>query len=533
MKKSKKIICLLLAAVSVFSLCACSGGDNPQKEEKPDSPDISKPAVNYSITLPVAHNDTVDPFKDISAVNRSLVTLLYDGLVYIDESFTPQPLLISAYSNEGKSLSVTLKGSLSFSDGSALTAEDVTYSFSQAKDSRYYSAALSNIKSASASGNTVFFELKSPDINALACLDFPIVKKGTVQSQYDSTNLFDIVPPTGAGRYIINGTLPTATLIPNPHCARSEALNIGTISLYEVNDSDGLAYGLQIGNYHYWYNDLSSGEYTRVNAGLSVVPTNNLVYLGLNDQKSILTENAVRLAVSMLLDRDEISSQGFQGHAVSSVVPFNPSWSAMKNIPLSGKTRANVDGAKALLEQAGYTSINHYGYRCSNTKSLNCTLTVCKDNSFKLAAAQQIKEQLAKLNFNVRIIELSYKDYKQAIAEGNYEMYLGEIKISADMNISRFFAAGSTPNCSIDLIDENENEFTVCYDEYRALLAGELSMSDFCRSFEAEMPFIPICYRCGVEIYSRDFTSAIKGTCYDNFYNIDSWSVKTKTEGNK
>lgn len=533
MKRYKKLICLLAALASVLSLCACGGNDSPQGEEPPKAPDGSKPTVTYSVTLPVAHNDTIDPFKDISSVNRSLVTLLYDGLIYIDESFTPQPLLISAHANEGKSLSVTLKGGLSFSDGSPLTSDDVIYSFNQAKDSGYYSPRLSNIKSASASGSTVYFELKSADINALACLDFPIVKKGTVQTKYDSTNLFDIVPPVGAGRYIVNGTLPTATLIPNPHCARSEPLNIGTINLFEVNDSDGLAYGLQIGNYHYWYNDLASGEYTRVNAGLSVVPTNNLVYIGFNDQKSILTENAVRRAVSMLLDRDEISSQGFQGHALSSVVPFNPSWGGIKNIPLSGKTSANVDGAKALLEQAGYTSVNRYGYRCSSSKSLNCTLTVCKDNDFKLAAAQQIKQQLAKLNFNVKIIELSYKDYKQAIAEGNYEMYLGEIKLSANMDISRFFYAGSTPNCAIDLIDENENEFTVCYDEYRALLSGELSMADFCRSFEAEIPFVPICYRCGVEIYSRDFTSPISGTCYDNFYNIDSWSVKTKTEGNK
>ena len=292
-----------------------------------------------------------------------------------------------------------------------------------------------------------------------------------------------------------------------------------------------MAYGLQIGNYDYWYNDLSSGQYTRVNAGLSVVPTNNLVYLAFNDEKAIFTESAVRCAVSMLLDREAISSQGFQGHAVSAVVPFNPSWSVMKNVPLSGKATANTDGAKAILEKAGYTSINHYGYRCSSSKSLTCTLTVCKDNAFKLAAAQQIKEQLAKLNFNVKIIELSYKEYTKAIAEGNFEMYLGEIKIPANMNISQFFTPGSTVNSALRLADENEKEFTLCSDEYRALLSGSLSMSDFCRTFESEMPFIPVCYRCGVEIYSRDFSSQISGTCYDNFYNIDTWSVKT--EGTK
>ena len=533
MNNFKKIICLLLSVTVLLSLYACSGGSDNNDDNSTDNNGGSKPAPTYSITLPVAHNDTLDPFKDISSVNRSLVTLLYDGLVLIDESFTAQPLLISDYTNQGTLLTVTLRSGIKFSDGSAITADDIVYSFDKSKSSSYYSARLSNIKSASATGNAVSFELRSADINALACLDFPIVKSGTVQSKQDSANLFDIVPPTGAGRYVLNGTLPSATLTVNPYCNRSEALSVGTISLFEVSDSDGMAYGLQIGNYDYWFNDLSTGQYARVNAGLSVVPTNSLIYIAFNDKKSIFTENAVRCAVSMLIDRDAIVSQGFQGHATSAVVPFNPSWSALKNIPLSGKTAANTEGAKAILEQAGYTAINYYGYRCSNTKSLTCTLTVCKNNEFKLAAAQQIKEQLAKVNFNVRILELSYKDYTKAIAEGNYEMYLGEIKLPANMDLSPFFTSYGAANCDIRLVDENEVEFTVCYDEYRALMSGELSMSDFCRAFESEMPFIPVCYRCGVEIYSRDFTSEIKGTCYDNFYNIDSWSIKEKTEGTK
>ncbi len=532
MKKSLRLICTLLTAAILFSLCACSGGKDDNGPGGQNGTN-NKPTVTYSITLPVAHNDTVDPFKDISTVNRSLVTLLYDGLVLIDETFTAQPLLISSYTNEGTLLTVTLRSGISFSDGSPITAADVVYSFDQSKKSNYYAPRLTDIKSATANGNSVVFELRSENINALACLDFPIVKNGTVQTQYNDTNLFDIVPPIGAGRYIINGTLPTATLTPNPHCNRSQSLNVGTISLFEVNDSDGMAYGLQIGNYDYWYNDLSTGQYTRVNAGLNIVPSNSFIYLAFNEEKSIFTENAVRRAVSMLIDRNEIVSRGFQGHATAAAVPFNPAWSAMKNVPVNTSAAANVDGAKAILEQAGYTSINHYGYRCSTSKSLNCNLMVCKDNEFKAAAAKQIKEQLAKLNFNVRIIELPYDEYARAIADGNYEMYLGEIKIPANMNISPFFSSYGAPNCDLRLIDENETEFTVCHDEYQEFLAGRLSISDFCRLFENEVPFVPVCYRSGVEIYSRDFTSEIRGTCYDNFYGIDTWSIKTKTEEEK
>ena len=526
MKSSKKIISVLLALAAVLSLCACSDNGKDDSKETTAPAQTVTPASKSSITLPIAHNDTLDPFKNISSVNRSLVTLLYDGLIYIDENFTPQSILISSYTNSGTLLAVKLKSGIVFSDGSAITADDVVYSFEKAKASSYYSARLSGIKSASASGDIVNFTLNSANTNALASLDFPIVKKGTVQALDAGDNIFDIVPPVGAGRYIISGTLPTATLIPNPKCNRKDKMTITSISLFEVNDSDGMAYGLQIGNYDYWYNDLSSGQYSRVNAGLSVVPTNNLVYIAFNDEKSIFTEVAVRRAVSMLLDRNTICSQGFQGHATSSALPFNPSWSAMKNIAQNSKMTADVNSAKAILEQAGYTSINSYGYRCSNKKSLTCTLTVCKDNEFKVAAAKQIKEQLAKLNFNVKIIELSYKEYTQAIAAGNYEMYLGELKVPANMNISQFFTEGSVTNSAITLMDETETIFTVCRNEYFNMLAGSMSLADFCKLFENEMPFIPVCYRNGVEIYSRKISSQINSTCYDNFCNIGSWTVK-------
>lgn len=528
MKKTLRLISIILAAATVFSLCACSDKNDTDADTGKNNANNSAPAANYTVTLPVAHNDTIDPFKNISAINRALVPLLYDGLVLIDSTFTAQPLLISNYTNADKTLTVTLKSGIRFSDGSPITADDVVYSFEKSKHSSYYSARLSGIASATANGNSVEFKLNSADINALACLDFPIVKVDTVQAKTGSMKIYDIVPPTGAGRYVINGKLPTATLELNKYCNRYETLNVGTIKLFEVNSSEGMSYGLQIGNYDYWYNDLSDGNYTRVNAGLGVVPTNSLVYLGFNDEKSIFTENAVRQALSTLIDRNAIVSQGFQGHATPTALPFNPVWSAMKNIAVSTKMEANVDGAKAILEQAGYSSINHYGYRCSTEKSLTCNLTVCKDNGFKTAAAKQIKDQLAKLNFNVRIIELSYNDYVKAIDEGDYEMYLGEIMIPANMRITSFFSSSGTPNCELRLVDENGQEFTVCYDEYLSVLSGEIQMADFCKLFEYEMPFVPVCYRNGVEIYSRDITSKVEGTCYDNFYNIGSWKVKNK-----
>jgi len=85
MKNALKLISVLLAAAAVLSLCACSDSSEVVTEETTTAAQQVKPPSKSSITLPIAHNDTLDPFKNISSVNRSLITLLYDGLIYIDE----------------------------------------------------------------------------------------------------------------------------------------------------------------------------------------------------------------------------------------------------------------------------------------------------------------------------------------------------------------------------------------------------------------------------------------------------------------
>ena len=528
MKRTKRIIALLLTLCLCAGLCACSDEVQEPEHDTPKNDETVEEKETCPLTLPVAHSDTLDPFKAQSAVNRSLITLLYDPLVTVGKDFQPQLVLADSYSLDGKTLSVTLKKAC-FSDASAVTAADVEYSFEKAKKSDYYSARLANISSADGSGNTVVFTLKSADILALSCLDFPIVKDGTVQTKYDDTNLYDIAPPVGSGRYILKGTMPNAVLVANTKNASGFDPYITEIKLFEVTDSDGMAYGLQIGNYDCWYNDLSSGEYTRVNAGLSVVPTNNLVYLAFNPDKTIFQQREVRKAVSMLIDREGIASMGFQGHATASVLPFNPVWSSMKNIAVNTSVTAQTQAALELLEGAGYTNINGYGYRASRTKSLNCTLTVCADNPFKVAAAKQIKEQLAAVNFNVKIVELSYKDYAQAVANGEFEMYLGEIKIPANMNLSAFFTKGGAANVVMEAEAEDGYwEINPSVDAYKDFVSGKVSLSDFCLLFDSEAPFVPVCYRNAVQVYSRNFTTEISGTCYDNFYGIDKWQTKVE-----
>ncbi|HBL40658.1 MAG TPA: hypothetical protein DDY98_03445, partial [Ruminococcaceae bacterium] len=202
-------------------------------------------------------------------------------------------------------------------------------------------------------------------------------------------------------------------------------------------------------------------------------------------------------------------------------LPFQPKWKTMKPIASSTALSGDMNKALEILKAAGYTMVNAYGYRASTSKSLTTNLTVCKDNPFKVACAKEIKSQLEKINFHVRIIELGYEDYAKAIQKGEFEMYLGEIKLPMNMSLSAFFSSSGVAYVGIDA----ENGLP-CRDEYFAMRSGELSLSDFCAAFDQAVPFVPLCFRSGLAMYSRSIGTEVIGTCTDGFYNINTWTKK-------
>ncbi|MEE1011989.1 MAG: hypothetical protein U0L11_08155, partial [Acutalibacteraceae bacterium] len=98
------------------------------------------------------------------------------------------------------------------------------------------------------------FTLERSDPYALACLTFPVVKNG---SEGDL--------PVGSGRYSVKTSGETTYLVVNNKKSGFNPV-IKTITLVPVRDSESVESSLEIGNTGFFYNDLSSGSYSRINA---------------------------------------------------------------------------------------------------------------------------------------------------------------------------------------------------------------------------------------------------------------------------
>lgn len=486
----KKIISLITVLIILLSLCSC--GIDTTIINPPEETTVENTVTQSKLRLAYSKSESLDPFKATSATNLQILSLMYDGLYKLDKAYEPIPVAAKGAIVSGNTVNVTLSQTC-FSDGTAVTANDVAYSFKLAKTSPAYSEKLKGFDSVSIStSNMLVFNLSRPDPYALSCLTFPIVKNGATGEA-----------PVGSGRYVYQKNGEEIYLVVNPkHADFNPAIK--TISLVPIRDSSSLESSLEIGNTGFYYDDLSDGEFSRINAQTVDVGINNFVFLTFNSESEFFSNVLLRRAVNLAVDRSSISMTAFQGHARTCYSPFNPDWYALSSKDLT--ISPNEAQAKKLIEDSKI-----------DISSKEISLLVNKDNPFKHEAAVFIRDSLIALGFKVVFKDYEEKYYTEAIELGSYDMYIGEIRLTPNMNLSPLFdgtvksgASSASPSAA----------------RYNLLLEGNCELMDFINTFNEDVPFVPLCYRNAAASYTNALCEGLCGCDSDVFSDIDSWRFK-------
>jgi oligopeptide transport system substrate-binding protein len=124
------VFCLLITLL--LTGCSLFGGPAPKVGKAPANQQIfTSPLIMLSGSTDLT---TLDPAIAYDQNSLSAISMLYTGLVQLDDHMQVQPGLASSWSQSSDGLSWTfvLRNGLKFSDGSALTASDVAYSLNRA-----------------------------------------------------------------------------------------------------------------------------------------------------------------------------------------------------------------------------------------------------------------------------------------------------------------------------------------------------------------------------------------------------------------
>ncbi|MBS7389288.1 MAG: hypothetical protein KIG33_03010 [Oscillospiraceae bacterium] len=496
MKKRIIAFCCALTVVAIL-LCSCTKTPTTPEGETNTNTGTGN-TQTAEIILPYATSDSLNPYFATGNENIALASLYCQPLYTVKSDYSAEAVLADSITTDGTKVSVTLKSAV-FSDGTAVTAKDVVYSFNKAKASVAFSQRLSNINSVNASGSTVIFTLAAPDSLCQNILTFPIVKQGTAESSE--------AVPLGSGHFVFeSGTTLTVN-------TKSEIVSkISRITLHDIKKLEYITNAVEIGNINYLFEDFSSGNYKRIVAQNRAVTLNNFVFLGINPTGA-LSSSAVRTALYYAIDKEDISQGAYQGYAKSAVTVFNPDFNMLASQELPS-AKGNVTKSDSILSKMGYNYYTKNGIKTDQTNVLSFSILVNSENSFRVSAAQKIARQLGERGFSVTVDAVSGDVYRQRVLSRNYEAYIGEVKLCENFDLSSLFDGRSGM-----AIDAN-GAFATAYNSFKN---GQADIKDVNDAFLNEMPFVPLCYRMGMAAYSKGLTPDFTYAPFDIYGNMENW----------
>ena len=161
------------------------------------------------------------------------------------------------------------------------------------------------------------------------------------------------------------------------------------------------------------------------------IENNIFLYLACNMNSMVFSNDAVRSALPMAVDRDTIVAEFYRGFARSATLPASP---LSKNYNDTLASRYAYDGGGALN-----TAVSN-----EEMVAKEIIFLVNSDDSLRVRVAKKIAQSLTAAGLVVKLSALPTAQYMQALQQGIYDIYLGQTKLSPNMDLSQFFTMGGS-----------------------------------------------------------------------------------------
>ncbi|MBR3978769.1 MAG: ABC transporter substrate-binding protein [Oscillospiraceae bacterium] len=437
MKKTVALIlsCLLIAGM----LSGCNQEDKPYEPTGKGltwDEDYTGPLTQQEeevsdqvLNLTYYPDHTMNPYTCTDYTNRALFTLLYQSLFAVDRNYAVTPQLCKQYAvSEDLKTYVFYPENATFSDGSALNAQDVLTSLETARDSDYYAGRFTQVKEMTLTDDGgVQITLTTDCENLPLLLDIPIVKASQVQ----------LDRPVGTGPYYLDSQGATPVLRKNTNwwCKADMVVTASAIALSDAQSPASIRDEFQYEKLSLVCADPGSDSYADYRCDYELWDCENglFLYLGCNVESPVFSLPGVRSALTFAIDRDTLVESYYRGFARSATLPASPLFPYYSDV-LAEKYA--YDGGEAFTKAVTDASVT----------GQTVVLLVNKDDSLRLRVARDIGEMLTAAGLVVQMSELSTSSYKKALQQKQYDLYLGQTKLSPNMDLTAFFSTKGAMN---------------------------------------------------------------------------------------
>lgn len=419
----KRIIAFILCIVTLLSAFAGCGQKNQTGSSVPaQSGEDTKPVdpAQQDLMLTYYPDRSMNPLVSTDYTNRALFSLMYQGLFSIDRNYNVEPVLCKTYTVSADMRTyVFYLENATFSDGSRISAQDVVASLQKAKAGAYYSGRFTHITDISVTEDGgVRVKVDTPYENLPLLLDIPIVKVEEV----------DANSPLGTGPYMLDSTgLTTRLRRTNWWCEATLPVTASAVNLIEATDNTQIKDNFQYNGLDLICANPSSDLYStpRCDYELWSSENGNFLYLACSIDSRVL-RGELRTAITYAIDRETLAAETYRGFAQVATLPASPKFPYYSKA-LASRYAYDPERFAQAVADAGMTDAH-------------VVLLVNADDSLRVRAAEAIAYMLEAGGLDVSISRKKGTAYQNAVRMREYDLYLGQTRLSPNMDLSAFFS---------------------------------------------------------------------------------------------
>lgn len=522
-KKRTSLLLVLAALLSLLS--ACGGSGEPEEPPLPSDAGTQADEVTYYkadnvFSLNCDSGYSFNPYTTKNVQNLLCAQLMYDRLFTMDDTFAFTPELITDYStDDGIHWKFSVDTSVTFWDGSKLTASDASYSLQRATRSPQYAERFKCVYGVNALDENMFIvTLNYADMLFPALLDIPLVKNGSIEEAV----------PLGTGPYQPDENRTKLTAFSGHRLYAS--LPTDTIYLKEVTETEAFITAFENSEIDLVANDPSSAFNLGYGSANEVryFPTTNMQYLGFNSKSRFFSNPLCRKAMTYVIDREHIVMDILDGAAAAATLPVNPV-SPLYNDAFSDIVSYSVSKSEAAFNEAQVQDYDDDDKReimiTGIPVEIDLDFLVCSESPAKVQAAQSIADKLTALGITVELKKLSWDDYAAALAAGEFDLFYAETRLTNDFSLRNLLLSGGALNygkISDAVLEQHITDVMAAGDNERKKTADLMF-----KYITDTAPIVPVCFEKQQVITHRGVVTGMRPVRDNIFYGIENWEINT------
>jgi len=435
MRARRSVALALAGLLAAATLAACSSGDG--KSGSSGNGGSGTGATVLNVGMPNGpQTENHNPFLGSSSgASLGYRWMIFEPLVMINgikPTEPGKPWLATEWKWDANytKLSLTVRDGVKFSDGQPMTADDVAYSFQIRKDNEALNSDAIPYGTITASGNKVDLTFtRSQFTNQNKILTVFVIPKhqwSTIKDPSQDT----LKSPIGTGPYTVKSFTPQTTTLTLRDSYWQDLPKVKELRYTSYNDNNAQTTALANGSSEWSFVFVPNVKAVYQDKD----PKNHKLWfpanlgihgLWINTTKKPFDNPALRRAMNLVINRDDIFNQGEAGY-------FYPKVESITGIPTPAgdsfiapeykdkKHAVDVDGAKKELTDAGF-KLEGDVLKDPTGKPVTITLTDPAGWSDYITDLEIIKDNLSTIGIKATVDKANQDAWFKNIDEGNFD----------------------------------------------------------------------------------------------------------------